>query len=184
MRRHHKAASRASFVDHRLPDTFGFENEFNRLADRTAAGESFGCVVCCLFNFRNCVAHRDREASAVQQRKVWKVVSDVGNGRVGYSSLSDNLFISRHLQRLFHVNKFHVHFTRSSQQGRTLTARDAARAKTSRVRERETLAVVRVKSLDFNCDLFGLGQQGDATICHGAIDVHEEHLNLRSAFPE
>src|SRR5712691_266900 len=56
--------SRTGFVDHRFPNAFGFENEFNRLADRAMTGERFRCVVRRLFNLRNRIAHRNGKASA------------------------------------------------------------------------------------------------------------------------
>ena|SRR5882762_8005288 len=90
----------------------------------------------------------------------------------------------RHFQRLFHVNKLHIHFVGTPKQCRALPARDAASAKAGSVCECESLAVGRVKGLDFESDLFGLRQERDAAICHRAIHVHEKHFNLCSTFPE
>ena len=56
--------------------------------------------------------------------------------------------------------------------------------RSSSVREYESLAVVRVKGLDFDGDLVGLGKEGDAAICHCSVHFHEKHFNLCSTFPE
>ncbi len=59
------AASRTGFIDHRFPDAFGFENEFNGFADGAVACMSFRRVVRGVFDLRDGVAHSNGEASAV-----------------------------------------------------------------------------------------------------------------------
>src|SRR5208337_3467403 len=51
------SASRTRFIDHRFPDTFGFENEFNGFADRTVAATGARSVVCGLFHLRHSITH-------------------------------------------------------------------------------------------------------------------------------
>src|SRR5215467_1822621 len=48
----------------------------------------------------------------------------------------------------------------------------------------EALTVMRVKGLNFERNLFGLGEQSDAAICHCAVHVHEEQFDVRSALLE
>jgi hypothetical protein len=62
-----------------------------------------------------------------------------------------------------------------------LTSGNAAGAKAGSVSECETLTVVRVKGLDFEGNLFRLGEQGYATVGHRTVDVHEEQFDLRRA---
>ena len=45
-----------------------------------------------------------------------------------------------------------------------------------------SLAIVRVKGLDFECGAVGLRKQRNAAICHSAVDVHEEQFDFGSAF--
>src|SRR5436309_1922877 len=44
--------------------------------------------------------------------------------------------------------------------------------------ECEALTIVRVKGLDLEGDLFRLGEQSDASICHRAVHIHEEQFDL------
>src|ERR1700689_2800124 len=75
-------ASRARFVDHRIPDTFGFQNEFNGLADCTVPGQCFRRVVRCLFDLWNCIAHRHGEANAAHYGKIRKIIAYIGDNRI------------------------------------------------------------------------------------------------------
>jgi hypothetical protein len=52
------------------------------------------------------------------------------------------------------------------------------------VSERETLSVVSVEGLDFQSAAIGLGEQGDAAVGHGAINIHEDNLDLSGALFE
>jgi hypothetical protein len=49
------------------------------------------------------------------------------------------------------------------------------------VRECEALTIVRVKGLDFESNLFGLGEQDYATVCHRTVHIHQEQFDLRRA---
>jgi hypothetical protein len=49
--------SRARFVDHLFPDTFGFENQFNGFPDRTVAGQRFRSIVRSVFYLRDGVTY-------------------------------------------------------------------------------------------------------------------------------
>jgi len=57
-------ASRASFVDHRFPDAFGFENKFNGFADRSVASEGFRNIMRGLFYLGDGIAHSNGQSSA------------------------------------------------------------------------------------------------------------------------
>ena len=52
------------FVDHRFPDAFGFEHQFNGFADRAVPCESFRCIVRGVFYLGDGIAHRDGQAGA------------------------------------------------------------------------------------------------------------------------
>ena len=71
-----------SIITSQMP--FGFENEFNGFGDRAVARWRFRCVVRCLFNFRNCVAHRNGEASAAHHGNIRKIIADIRDSRVGH----------------------------------------------------------------------------------------------------
>jgi hypothetical protein len=64
----------------------------------------------CLLNLRNRIAHCNREPSAAHDGKIRKVIANIRDSRVEPSRFLDNFFIGRHFQRLFHINKFHIHF--------------------------------------------------------------------------
>src|SRR6266849_1480348 len=76
------AASRTRFVDHRSPDAFGFENEFNGFADRAAAGEGFRGVVRGFLYLGDGIAHGNGEAGTTHQGNIRKIITDIGDGRV------------------------------------------------------------------------------------------------------
>src|ERR1019366_8333270 len=67
------AASRTGFVDHRFPDSVGFENEFHSFADGAVACMSFRRVVRGVFDLRDGVAHSNGEASAVHSGNIRKI---------------------------------------------------------------------------------------------------------------
>jgi hypothetical protein len=62
-----------------------------------------------------------------------------------------------------------------------LASGNAASAKAGSVRECEALTIVRVKGLDFESNLFGLGEQDYATVCHRTVHIHQEQVDLRRA---
>ena len=45
----------------------------------------------------------------------------------------------------------------------------------------KALAVVRVKGFDFKSGAVGLREQSHAAVGHGAVHIHEEYFDLRSA---
>jgi len=49
------SASRTRFIDHRFPDTFGFENEFHGFADRAVTAAGARSVVRGLFHLRGSI---------------------------------------------------------------------------------------------------------------------------------
>lgn|GEM_PF-4390008 len=59
-----ETSSSKRFVDHHFPDAFGFENQFNGLADRAVSREGFRCIVSGVFYLGNGIAHRDGQARA------------------------------------------------------------------------------------------------------------------------
>jgi len=166
-------ASGSRFADHRFPNTFGFENEFNRFADRTVAGESLRSVMGGLFYLGDGVAHCDREASAAHQGNIGKIIADIGDCRIGQARFAKDFFIGRHLERLFHINKLHLHFVRPAEQRGTLAAGNAASSQARGLRQGEALAIVRVEGLDFEGAAVGLREQGDAAVRHRSVDIHE-----------
>ena len=127
-------------------------------------GQCFRCVVRCLFDLWNCIAHRHGEANAAHNGKIRKIIAYIGDNRIGYSCLANDFFVGGHLQCLFHINELHVHFVGAPKQCRALTSGYAASAKAGSVSESEALTIVRIKGLDFEGDFFGLGEQDDATI--------------------
>src|SRR5262249_17299119 len=135
-------ASRTGFVNHRFPDSFGFENEFNGFTDRSPAGKRFRNVMRGPFYFGDGIANSNSEASPPHQGNVGKIVADKGNGRIGDTRVSQDFFIGWHLHWLFHVDKFHLHFMGAAQECSAFSTRDTSRAKASRLRQGEPLAVV------------------------------------------
>ena len=168
------SASGAGFVDHRFPDAFGLENEFYGFADCAVSGDGFRGVVCRTFNFGDRIAHGHGEAGAEHERNIRKVITDVCDSGVGDSGFSQDVFVGRHLHRLFHINELHLHFVSAAQECRTLAARDAAGAQAGGMRQGKALSVVGVKGLDFESGAVGLRQQSDTAVRHGSVYVHKE----------
>jgi len=96
---------------------------------------------------------------------------------------SKDLFISRDLGRLFHIDEFHFHFTGAPQQCWAFSSRDAAGSNSSSVRERESLSVVGIKRFDFKRRPVGLREKYYASIGHRTVYVHQQYFNLRRALP-
>src|SRR5215469_11830267 len=97
--------------------------------------ERVGCIVRYPLDLWHRITHSYCQSGAAHQRKIWKIVADVGNGGIGYPRLVKNLFISWHFDRLLHVNEVHAHFFCAAKQGGTLPSRDAASAEAGGVRQ-------------------------------------------------
>ena len=65
----------------------------------------------------------------------------------------------------------------ATKQGSPLTPGDAARAQPRRVRQRESLAIVRVECFYFQRGAVALRKQCHAAIGHGAVYVHQQHAD-------
>src|SRR5437879_3317665 len=72
----------------------------------------------------------------------------------------------------------------AAQQRSAFLARNAARTKPRGLRQRESLAIVRVEGLDFKGCSVGLRKQGHAAIRQRAVDVHEKQFDACSPFLE
>ncbi len=127
--------SRTSFVDHRLPDAFGFKNEFNRFADGTVASEGFRCVVRSAFHFRNRITYGDSEAGAAHQGNIGKVIADVSHSRIGDARFLQDFFVGGHFHRLFHIDEFHFHFVGTPQERSTFATGNTPRTQAGGLRK-------------------------------------------------
>jgi len=66
-----------------------------------------------LLDLWDSIANRDSQASPAHYRKVREIIANIGHGEFGYSRLLNNFFIRGRFQWLLHVDKFHIHFTRT-----------------------------------------------------------------------
>ena len=69
--------------------------------------------------------------------------------KIGNPCLLENFFIRWHFQRLFHVDKLHLHFLGTAEKGGAFAAGDATGAQAGGPSEGKALAVVGVKGFDF-----------------------------------
>src|SRR5882762_4359824 len=72
----------------------------------------------------------------------------------------------------------------AAKQGCAFAARNATRTKPPGLRQRESLAIVRVEGLDFKGCAVGLRKQSHAAVRQCAVDVHEKQFDACSPFLE
>ena len=124
------------------------------------------------------MATGDREADALHDGNVRKIIADVCNFTAVSTSRPQNFFQRADFGSAVLIYKFDFAFPRALGDGGRFPAGDDSGAQAGGTRHLQSRPVIRAESLDFAGRAVPAREQPDVAVGEHAIHVHQQHTNF------